>query len=146
MERMKETKWRLAGLEQEAWQPGLATEAGVKPHIKTRKRMEDIAADRVISGDNSSAQVNPDPMCLTSFGDDFTGPPALPCSRDDALVDKGAAAPKTCLFTLGDAYARPVQRLGGGRGCNLFVPVLGGNGTKIAPTGDIFDQPPGQMR
>ena len=34
---------------------------------------------------------------------------------------------------------------GGGRGCNRFVPLLGGNGTKIAPTGDIFDQPPGQM-
>ena len=42
---------------------------------------------------------------------------------------------------------RPVQRLGGrGRGCNKFVPVLGGNGTKIAPTGNIFDQSPGQMR
>ena len=25
----------------------------------------------------------------------------------------------------------------GGRGCNKFVPVLGGNGTKIAPTGYI---------
>ena len=36
--------------------------------------------------------------------------------------------------------------VGGGRGCNKFVPVLGGNGTNIAPTGDIFDQPPGQMR
>ena len=35
---------------------------------------------------------------------------------------------------------------GGGRGCNKFIPVLGGNGTKIAPTGDIFDQPPDQMR
>ena len=34
---------------------------------------------------------------------------------------------------------RPVQRLGGG-GCNIFVPVLGGNGTKIVPTGDIFDR------
>ena len=33
----------------------------------------------------------------------------------------------------------------GGRGCNKFVPVLVGNGTKIASTGDIFDQPPGQM-
>ena len=33
----------------------------------------------------------------------------------------------------------------GGRGCNIFVPVMGGNGTKIAPTGDRFDQPPGQM-
>ena len=40
---------------------------------------------------------------------------------------------------------RPVQRLGGG-GCNIFVPVLGGNGTKLAPTGDMFDQLPGQMR
>ena len=35
---------------------------------------------------------------------------------------------------------------GGGGGCNDFVPVLGGNGAKIAPTGDIFDQPSGQMR
>ena len=41
---------------------------------------------------------------------------------------------------------RQVQRLGGGRGCNIFVPVLGGNGTKIAPTGDILDEPPGQIR
>ena len=32
-----------------------------------------------------------------------------------------------------------------GRGCNKFVPVLRGNGTKIAPTGDICDQPPGEM-
>ena len=36
--------------------------------------------------------------------------------------------------------------IAGGRGCNIFVPVLGGNDTKIAPTGDIFHQPPGQMR
>ena len=36
--------------------------------------------------------------------------------------------------------------IGGGRGCNKFVPVLGGNGKKIAPTGDIFDQPPGEIR
>ena len=35
---------------------------------------------------------------------------------------------------------------GEGRGCNIFVLVLGGNGTKIAPTGDILDQPLGQMR
>ena len=33
----------------------------------------------------------------------------------------------------------------GGEECNNFVPVLRGNGTKIAPTGDIFDQPPGGM-
>ena len=36
--------------------------------------------------------------------------------------------------------------IAGGRGCNIFVPVLGGNDTKIAPTGDIFHKPPGQMR
>ena len=30
----------------------------------------------------------------------------------------------------------------GGRGCNKFVPVLRGNDTKIAPTRDMFDQPP----
>ena len=34
----------------------------------------------------------------------------------------------------------------GGRGCNIFVTVLGGNGTKIVSIGDMFDQPPGQMR
>ena len=33
----------------------------------------------------------------------------------------------------------------GGRGCNIFVPILRGNGTKIARTGDIFDPPPGGM-
>ena len=33
----------------------------------------------------------------------------------------------------------------GGRGCNKFVPVLGGDGTKRSSTGDIFDQPPGEM-
>ena len=33
----------------------------------------------------------------------------------------------------------------GRRGCNKFVPVLRENGTKIVPTGDIFDQPPGGM-
>ena len=36
--------------------------------------------------------------------------------------------------------------IGGGRGCNILVPVLGGNGAKIAPTGDLFDQAPVQMR
>ena len=36
--------------------------------------------------------------------------------------------------------------LGGGRGCHKFVPVLGGDGTKIAPPGDLFDRPPGEMR
>ena len=33
----------------------------------------------------------------------------------------------------------------GGRGCNKFVPVLGGDGTKIAPPGDLVDQPLGKV-
>ena len=41
---------------------------------------------------------------------------------------------------------RPVQRLRGRGRCNKFVPVWEGNSTKIAPTGDIFDQPAGQMQ
>ena len=39
-------------------------------------------------------------MYSTSFGNDYTGPPALPCSREDALVDNGAAAPKSCFSPL----------------------------------------------
>ena len=35
--------------------------------------------------------------------------------------------------------------VGGGRGCHKLVPVLRGDGTKIAPPGDVFDQPPGEM-
>ena len=33
----------------------------------------------------------------------------------------------------------------GRRGCHKLVPVLGGNGSKIAPPGDLFDQPPGEL-
>ena len=96
-EKMRETGQRLAGLEQEARQPRLATEADVKSDTKTCKHMEDAATDRVMSGDSSSTQVDADPMCLASFGDDSTEPLALPCCRDDVLVDKGTAAPKPCL-------------------------------------------------
>ena len=56
--------------------------------------MEDVAAERVINGDNSSTQVDTNPMCPSIFGDDSTGPPALPCTRNAALLDNGAAAPK----------------------------------------------------
>ena len=34
---------------------------------------------------------------------------------------------------------------GGGRGCHNFVPVSGGDGTKISPPEDLFDQTPGEM-
>ena len=43
-------------------------------------------------------------------------------------------------------HDHPLTRsIEGGRGCNNFVPVLGGDGTKRSPTGDIFDQLPGEM-
>ena len=95
--KMRNTRQRSAGFEQEARQPRLTKEADVKPDTKTRKHMEDAAADRVICGDSSSAQVDPDAMCLNRFGDESTEPLALPCLRDDTLVDKGTEAPKPCL-------------------------------------------------
>ena len=52
--------------------------------------------------------------------------------------------PRVLLRIIGAQRKRQVQRLGGG-GCNIIVPVLGGNGTKIASTGDTFDKSPGQM-
>ena len=98
MERVKGIRKRSAGLEQEARQPCLTTEADAPTDIKIRKRTKDAAeADRVMSGDNSLAEVDPDPICLASFGEDCTGPPAYPCTRDDALVDNGAEVPKPCL-------------------------------------------------
>ena len=69
---------------------------------KTRERTEGAAAAaQAKDGDSSSAnRVDPDPTCLTSFGDASTGPPALSCSRDDALVGNGAATSKSFLSPL----------------------------------------------
>ena len=94
--KMRATVQRLAGPEYDARQPRLAVEADVNPDTNARMHTEDAAADRVISGDNSFAQVDPDPICLTIFGDDTTEPLALP-RRDGVLVDKGTAVPKPCL-------------------------------------------------
>ena len=33
----------------------------------------------------------------------------------------------------------------GGRECHSFFPGLGGDSTKIAPRGEVFDQPSGEM-
>ena len=44
-------------------------EADVTSDEKIPERTKDAAADRVISGDSTSAQVDHYPMCLTSFGD-----------------------------------------------------------------------------
>ena len=56
----------------------------------------------------------------------------------------------TGLWTAGCRLARrPHQNRstigGGGRGCHKFVPVLERDGTKIAPSGDLFDHPPGEI-
>ena len=96
---MRETRQRSASLEHDdARQPRLAMEADVPTDTKTHKRAEDAAADQAKHGDTCSAKrIDPDLMCLTSLGDDSTETPALPCCRDDAMVDKGAAAPKPRL-------------------------------------------------
>ena len=46
-----------------------------------------------------------------------------------------------CIYCFNESF----NYWGRGRGCNNFVPVLGGDGTKIVLPGDLFDQPPGDM-
>ena len=92
---------RLASLELGARQPRLAMEEDGPADTKIRERMEGVAtAIQAMRGDSFSAnRVDLNPKSSASFGDDFNGPPALPRSRDDALVDNGAA-PKSCLSPL----------------------------------------------
>ena len=96
------TDQRLASLEQDAQQPRLTMKADGLTDEKTRERTEGAAkAVQAMHGDSCFAnRVDPDLMCSTIFGGDSTGPPALPCSRYDALVSNGAAAPKSCLSPL----------------------------------------------
>ena len=96
MEKTRETNRSLAGLEQEARQPRLATKADVPADTKTRKRMDDAAAVQAKHGDRFSARrVQAGRISSTSFGIKAE-PPAL-SRRNDVLVDKGAAAPKQCV-------------------------------------------------
>ena len=94
-EKIRPTRQYLAGLEQDARQPRLAP----------RKCTENAAADQAkYRHDCSAKRINTGPsMYLTSFGDDSTEPPALPC-RDDAMVDKDAAVSKPCPLTREDAH------------------------------------------
>ena len=96
------TSQRLASLKHDARQPCLTLEANWQAGTKTRERTEGAAtAVQAMHGNSCSAnRVDPDPICSTSFGVDCTEPPGLPCSREDALVDNGAAAPKSCLSPL----------------------------------------------
>ena len=71
-------------------------EANGQAETKTRERTE--GAVQAMYGDICFVnRVDPDPMCSISFGEDCTGRPALPCLREDALVDNDTAAPKSCL-------------------------------------------------
>ena len=128
---MRPTKQCFAGLEQGSRQPCLAREVDVPSDTKTRKRTEGAAAAvQAKHGDSCSAnQVAIDPMCLTSFGDDSTGPPAIPCSRIDALVGNGAVAPNSCLSPV---EMRTLKAAGG---------LLPAGAVSIA-TRTTFDQPP----
>ena len=58
-----------------------------------------------------------------------------------AAHDKFIADVEVCVCV----HIRVVQRFWGGRGCRKFVPVLREDGAQVAPPGDIFDQPPGEM-
>ena len=86
---MRDINRRQTGLQHEAQQPGLTTEADVKSRMKSSKRTEGAAADRVKHEDSSE---------LTSFGMMAESLPMTPeIYIGDTLVDKGAGAPKPCL-------------------------------------------------
>ena len=128
---MRATEQRSGSLEQDARLPCLAMEEDVPSDTKTCERKEGAAtAVQAKHGDNCSAnQVDPDPMCLASFGDDSTGPPALPCLRDDALVDNGAAALESCFSPL--EIRTPTA-------AGVLLPA----DTASTATRTTFDQPP----
>ena len=131
MEMTRGTDQLLASLEQNAQQPHLAMEADVPADEKTRGHTKGAAniAVQTMHGDSFFAnRADPDPKSSTSFGDDSTGSPALPCSRNDALVGNGAAALKPCLSTL---EMCPTTVAGG------LLPV----GMASTATRIIYDQP-----
>ena len=96
---------------------------------KNHKRTEDATADQAKHGDSCSAKgIHAGlPMCPTSFSGNSIDLPALPCCREDTMVDKGAAVLKLCispvemrtLTAAGSRYlvayflpAQPLQRRG----------------------------------
>ena len=131
VEEMKATEQSSASPEHDAWQPRLVMEADVLSDTKPRERTESaVTAVQAKHGDLFSAKkVQAGPTSSTSFGDNFTGHPALPCSRDDALVDNGAAASKSCLSPL--KMCTPTAASG-------LLPAR----TASAATKTTLDQPP----
>ena len=105
-------------------------QADVPSDTKIHKRIEDAVAVQAKHMDSCSAnQVDPDPMCLTSFRDNSTEPPALACSRDVFLVDNGAAVSKLCLSPL--EMRTPTA-------AGVLLPT----GTSSVMRRTAFDQPP----
>ena len=102
MEKTREPRQRSASLEHDdARQPRLAMEADSKTIQEDSQAHGGRRWSRTSDEwDNSSAQVDTDPIHLTSFGNDSARPPALSCSRNDALVDNGPAPTKPCLSLL----------------------------------------------
>ena len=91
---------RLTRLEHGARQPRLAMKADGRANMKTHKRTEGAAtAVQAMHGDSCTAQnVQDEPKTSITFGVKAE-PPDLP-SREDDLVEDGAAAPKSCLLSL----------------------------------------------
>ena len=130
-ENLKRANQRVASLEQDARQPHHAIEVDVPEYKKTRESKEGAAAAVQAMHEDSFAAnwVDPDPKRSIRFGDDFTGLPAVFCSRDDALVGNGAAAPKSCLSPL--EMRTPTAADG-----------LLSTGKTSTATRNTFDQPP----
>ena len=92
-EKIRESRQRLAGLEQNTQQRCLAMGTDVKVNTKTRKRAEDAAAGQAKHGDSCFAKrVQVSPTSSTSFGMKAELPALL--RRGDIFVKKGATAPK----------------------------------------------------
>ena len=90
---------RLRGVEHDARQPRFTRRQTYSQTPRLASVPSTLhTADRVMIGDSSSAQVDSDSMCLTTFGDDSIVRLALPSCKDGALIDKSAAAPKPCLL------------------------------------------------
>ena len=124
------TSQRLVGLEEDARQPRFAIKPDGSVNTKAYESTEGAArAVQEMHGDSCFAnRVDPNQMWSTSFGDDCTGPLALPFPRDDTLVANGAAAPKSCLSSL---EMRSPTATGG------LLPT----GKTSTPTKTIFDHP-----
>ena len=92
-EKIRESRQRLAGLEQNTQQRCLTMRTDVKTSTKARKRAEDAAAGQANHGNSCFAKrVQVSPTSSSSFGMKAEFPALL--RRGDILVKKGAAAPK----------------------------------------------------